>query len=121
MFEFGRYFGALEKDQSVAPAAQATTAAWADVAGSTLDTLHQKCVSFTIINTGANSLDWKVLASNDAAFTVAVEVKASAAVLAGASDSYSATVAVWRYYKVQVQDTAAPNHGEATVHGVAKG
>jgi len=51
----------------------------------------------------------------------AVEVKASAAVLAAASDSYSATVAVWRYYKVQVQDTAAPAHGEATVVGLAKG
>jgi len=30
MFQFGRYFGALEKDQLVEPAAQETAAAWAE-------------------------------------------------------------------------------------------
>jgi len=103
------------------PAAQATTNAWTDVAGSALDTLHCGSVAYTIRNThGANGLNWKVLGSNDAAFTASVEVQASALVAAGASDDYSAAVAVWRYYKVQVQSAAAGLHATAVVVGLAK-
>jgi len=105
----------------VTPAAQATVDAWADVAGSTLDTLHCGSVAYTLRNThGANGLNWKVLASNDAAFAASVEAQASALIAAGASGSYSATAAVWRYYKVQAQSAAAGNAATAVVAGLAK-
>lgn len=106
----------------VTPAEQATTNSWADVAGSTLDTLHCGSVSYTIRNThGANGLNWRVVASNDATFAASVEAQASALVAAGAAGSYSATVAVWRYYKVQVQSAVADNAAAAVVVGLAKG
>lgn len=104
------------------PAAQATTNAWTDVAGSALDALHCGSVAYTLRNTdGANGLNWKVLASNDVAFAASVEVQASALVAAQASGSYSATVAVWRYYKIQVQSAVGGAHATAVVAGVAKG
>lgn len=107
---------------TASPAEQATVNAWADVAGSALDTLHCGSVAYTILNTHvANGLNWKVLASNDAAFAASVEVQASALVAAQASGSYSAAVAVWRYYKVQVQSAVAGSHAAAVVVGVAKG
>lgn len=106
----------------VTPAPQASAnAGMADVTGSTLDTLHNMAVSYTLINTGADSLDWQVVAANDAAFAGAVIAQASATVLAAGVGSYSATVAAWRYYKLQIVDTVGGAHGEATVHGVTKG
>lgn len=103
------------------PAAQATVDAWADVAGSLLDTLHCGSVAYTLRNThGANGLNWKVLASNGPAFGASVEVQASALVAAGAAGTYSATVAPWRYYKIQVQSAVAGNHATAVVVGLAK-
>lgn len=105
----------------VTPVEQATVNAWADVTGSTMDTLHCGSVAYTVRNThGANGLNWKVLASNDAAFTVSIEAQASALIAASATDNYSATVAVWRYYKVQVQSAVGDSHATAVVIGVAK-
>jgi len=107
--------------QVVTPVSQATAAAFADVAGSLLDTLHFGSVSYSILNThGANSLDWQVLASNDAAFAAAVIVDGPGAVAAGVADTYAVAQAPYRYYIVQVQDTAAGDHAAATVVGVAK-
>lgn len=105
----------------VEPANQATTAAFADVPGSEIDTLHYGSVSYTILNTdGADSLDWQVLATNDPTWTVAVIVDGPAAVAAGAADSYAVAQAPYRYYIVQVQDTVPASHAAATVVGVAK-
>jgi len=106
---------------AVTPLDQATAAAWADVPGSLLDALHFGSVSYTILNTdGANSLDWQVVASNDAAFAVAEVVDGPAAVLSGAADTYAVAQAPYRYYIVQIQDTVPATHASATVVGLAK-
>jgi len=119
----GTHAEAIARAAAVAsPAQQETANAWADVAGSTLDTLYCGSVAYTILNAhAANGLNWKVLASNDVAFAASVEVQASALVAAQASGSYSATVAVWRYYKIQVQSAVGGAHATAVVAGVAKG
>jgi hypothetical protein len=106
---------------AVAPADQASVAGWVDVAGSILDTIANMAVSYTIVNDGVGSINWKVLGANAADFSEAVEVQASAAVLAAAVASYSASMAVWRYYKVQIQDTVGGVHGAGLVRGVTKG
>jgi hypothetical protein len=105
----------------VTPAAQASAnAGMADVTGSTLDTLHNEYVSYTLINTGAFSLDWQVLAANDVAFAGAVIVQVAATVLSAGYSSYSAA-ATFRYYKIRIVDTVGGSHGQATVHGITKG
>jgi hypothetical protein len=105
---------------SVAPADYTTTATWADVTGTKIDTGTKGKLAYTITNTGANSIDWKVLASNDD--STYVEVEASAALAAAASGSWiaSASEMSFRYFKIQAQDTTSPNHGAAQVRGYAK-
>ena len=105
----------------VTPTVQATVdATFVDVAGSTIDALYFQSVSFTVVNTGAQTIKWKVLGANASDFSDVVEVQGSATIVAGASGSYSTAAAVWRYYKVQVADNVAASHGAATLRGVAK-
>jgi len=105
----------------VAPTAQATVSdVMVDVADSIIDTLQFKCVSITIKNTGAETISWQVIGSNDAAFVVPITVQASADIAAAATSSYSSTTAIWRYYKVQVRDKVNAAHGEATVVEIMK-
>lgn len=106
---------------SVNPANQTTTNSYADVVGSKIDTATKGKVCYTIKNAHAtNSIDWKVLASNDD--TTYVEVEAEASVAGTASDSWeaSATEVSYRYFKVQVKSTVAAAHGTADVSGYAK-
>jgi hypothetical protein len=103
----------------VTPAAQVSTNAYADVAGSTLDTRFFTSVSYTLTNI-TGTISWKVIGGNAADFSDAVIVQAAADVLAAASASYSAAMAVWRYYKVQIIDKVGGTHGTATVRGIAK-
>jgi hypothetical protein len=105
----------------VSPAAQASTDAWTDVAGSTLDTLNRLAVSYTCVNSGADTISWRVLGANASDFSDAVEVQASADILTTAAASYSTDTAVWRYYKIQIESKVAGTPGAATVNGVAKG
>jgi hypothetical protein len=104
----------------VSPAGQASANAYADVAGSTLDTLNAQFVSYTLVNTGANTLTWKVLGANNPDFSDVQQVQAPADVLAAGVASYSGS-AVWRYYKVQVVSKVADTPGSAVVRGIAKG
>ena len=88
--------------------------------GSTLDTLNRRTVAYTIVETGgAQSIKWKVLGGNASDFSDAQVVQAERTVLASAVDSYSAEVALWRYYRVQIVDGSG--HGQATVRGICKG
>lgn len=106
---------------SVAPANQATTNAYADVAGSKIDSKTKGKLAFTILNAhAANSLDWKVLASIDD--TTYVEVKTEAVVAAQGVGSFEATATqmAYRYFKVQVKSVVADTPGTAQVCGYAK-
>lgn len=105
----------------VTPADQASTASFTDVVGSTLTALYAANVSYTILNNGANSINWKVIADNDPAFSAPVTVKNSATVAAAGTDTYTAAPAPYSYYKVQIQDTSGGSHGQSHLFGVAKG
>ena len=105
----------------VTPTAQTTTSDELIVTGSTLDTLNNYSASYTIQNTGAESIDWRVMAGNVAGMADKVQVQASATVLAAGVSSYSVAGAPYRYYAVYVTDTVGGSHGQATVHGITKG
>jgi len=109
----------LLESKYVNPAVQETVNAYADVTGSKIDTYSQKLVSYTCTNTdGANSIDWKVLASNDD--TIYVEAQAEATLAPAAIGTYTSTAAPYRYYKVQVKATVGGAQGDADVSGLAK-
>jgi hypothetical protein len=102
-----------------APVQQTTTNSYADV-GTPVDTLNYRSISITIKENNTFAVKWKVLASNDSAFTVPVEVQAEAVVIKNATSSYSATVAAWRYYVVQVTANVGGDQGKVIVNYVAK-
>lgn len=103
----------------VSPLDQETTNTYADVTGSKIDTFSKKLVSYTCKNTdGANSIDWKVLASNDD--VTYVEAQAEASLAAAAIGTYTATAAPYRYYKIQVKATVGDSQGDAQVRGMSK-
>jgi len=109
----------LLESKILTPADQETTNTYADVTGSTLDAYSQSLVSFTVKNTdGANSIDYKVLASIDG--TTYVEAQAEASLAASATGSYATTTAAYRYYKVQVKATVGDSQGDAQVRAIAK-
>lgn len=103
---------------AVNPTAQASVAAYADVAGSTLDTLYFKSVSYTLINAD-QTITYQILAGNRADFADAVVVK-TANILAAGTDTYAVAQAPYRYYKVQIKDAVGGTHGTTGVYGLAK-
>jgi hypothetical protein len=107
--------------KAVSPAPQASTNPFVDVAGSSMDALTSQSISYTIINTGANSLTWQVLAGNAADGSDAAVISGPAALIAAAVASFSQSPALWRFYKIQIKSTVAATPGTASIHGVAKG
>lgn len=103
----------------VAPSNQFTIDAYADVTGSKIDTWSKSKVCFTCLNAAiGNSIDWKVLASNDDVSYI--EAQAEATLVPSAIGSYTNTLSTYRYYKVQIKATVGGNHGTGQVRGFAK-
>jgi len=105
----------------VTPSATASTNTYVLVPNALIDTLNSFSGTFTILNTGADSINWKVLAGNGSGLTEAIEAQAEATVTAGAYGTFSVTPAIWRYYGVYIMSSAPDTPGEATVVGTAKG
>jgi hypothetical protein len=86
---------------------QATTADYADV-GNPVDTLEWQCISFTVANlTTSAQMYYKVLGANQKNFSDSqvVQAEATLTISSGATPvgGYSTSLAVWRYYKVQIK------------------
>jgi hypothetical protein len=106
---------------AVAPANQASVDAYADVAGSKIDSQGKTRVVYTILNAhAANAIKWKVLASLDD--VTYIEIEAEAEVVGTASSSWvaDATETSYRFFKVQVKSSVGGAAGTAQVRGYAK-
>jgi hypothetical protein len=109
----------LEPKKGFTTTDQTSTDAYADVTGSKIDTLTKSKISYTCKNThGANSIDWKVLCSNDD--STYVEAQAAATITFGNVGSYTNTLCTYRYYKVQIISTVGATAGKAQVRGYSK-
>lgn len=103
----------------VSPDNQFTTNDYADVTGSKIDTYGKTKVSITCVNLAVgNSINWKVLASNDDISYI--EAQAEATLAPDVVGSYSNTLATYRYYKVQIKATVGGSHGTAQVREYSK-
>lgn len=106
---------------TVAPTAQASTASYVIVADSLMNTLNRHTLSYTIKNTGAESIDWKVVGGNLSDLSDGVVVNSAATIASGAYGTpYTATETVYQWYAVYIVDTVGGNHGEATINGISK-
>ena len=102
-------------------AVQASTNTSTLVTGSKISTARGLTVSITIVDTGDDSIDWVLYGANASDLSDKVIVKANATVLSGAADSYSNSLAPFRFYAPFVESTVDDTPGEATVNGVVKG
>ena len=103
--------------ETVAPAALASTGSL--VALAPIDCGPWLSLSYTI-KVVTNNVDWVVYGANLADYSDEVVVQAQATVAAAATGSYAVAQAPYRYYRVKIIDTTPPNHGTATVVGIAK-
>ena len=102
----------------VAPAAQASVVAYADVVGSEIDTLYFASLSYTLVN-ATQTITYQILGANAADYSDAVVIQ-SADILAAGVATYAVAQAPYRYYKVQIKDKVGGVHGTTTVYGLAK-
>jgi hypothetical protein len=100
---------------------QASTNSNVIVTNSIVDAYHAQSVSFTIENSGAESIDYEVIAGNLSDLSDATVVQASATILSSAFGTYAVSIAPYSFYGVKIVSTVGDAHGEATVHGRAKG
>lgn len=91
------------------------------VAGSILNASRALAVSFTIQNTGDNSIQWQVRGGNLSDLSDGAIVQAAATVTAGSYATYALSTAPYQFYGVFIESTVDGSHGEATIKGIAKG
>jgi hypothetical protein len=101
-------------------AVQASTNSYALV-GSIVDASMAIAVSFTIKNTGAQTILWEVLAGNTSNLSDGVAVSAPATLASNAFTSYAVTPAPYAYYGLYIKANVNDQHGTATIKGIAKG
>lgn len=101
-------------------AVQASVNASTLVAGSIMQTTYGTVLSYTIVNTGGNTISWIVYAGNTSDLSDKVVVQASADILASAASSFSVFPAPFEYYGIYILSKVGGAHGEATVRGILK-
>jgi len=99
---------------------QASTNTSVLVAGSTLQTTYGLSLSYTIVNTGDDTIGATVYGANSEDLSDKVSVS-ELEILSGTADSYALSIAPFEYYCVYIVSAAPDTPGEATVHGMVKG
>ena len=99
---------------------QASTNTSTLVAGSKLTAWQGMAVSYTIINAGADTIQWAVYGANASDLSDKVLLQALADVAKDATASYSAFVAPYSYYCVNIKSKVNDTPGTVTVRGVVK-
>lgn len=91
------------------------------VAGSILNAGRAQSISYTISNTGAQSIDWEVRAGNQADLSDSIVAQAFEAVAADAEKGYGVANPPYMFYGIYIKSTSSGQHGEATIAGASKG
>lgn len=107
----------LDNFETVAPAALLSTNSY--VALAAIDTGPWLTLAYTIAVI-TNAVTWEVYGANASDYSDEQIVQAGASVAAGGKGTFTATQAVYRYYRVKIKSTVADTHGTATVRGIAK-
>ncbi len=104
----------------VTPAAQASVDAVVVVAGSALDASLFRAVSYTLENTGSQSIDVLVFRGNKSDFSDEAQDGSDITIAAAGFNSFAAASPPFRYYRLKTNSAASGLHGEITAVGVAR-
>ncbi len=114
-------FGSAQRPADVVtPAAQASTNAEVVVAGSALDVSLFNAVSYSLENTGAQTIDVRVFRANLADFSDERQEGADIPITASAFSSFAAATPPFRFYRLKVEADIDDAQGEITAVGVAR-
>ena len=102
-------------------AVQASTNTSVVATDATMQTSYGTAISYTIVNTGDDTISWILYGANASDLSDKVIVKASADVLAAGVDSYSNSLAPFEYYGIFIKSKVDNTPGEATIRGILKG
>jgi hypothetical protein len=91
------------------------------VASSILNASRALAISFTIENSGDESIDWEVVAGNASDLSDASVIQASATIASTAHGTYGITVPPYAFYGVNIVSSAPDTPGEGTISAIAKG
>lgn len=91
------------------------------VVGSILQAWAGLSVSYTVVNTGDDTISYVVYGGNAPDLSDGIIIQGAADILSGAVGSYSAFVAPFSYYGIFAESKVDNTPGEATVRGVVKG
>jgi hypothetical protein len=100
---------------------QVSTNTSAEVVGSKLSAWQGLSMSYTIVNSGDDTLSWIVYGANSSDLSDKVIVNASADVLSDGASSYSVFVAPFSFYVVYIKSKVDDTPGTAVVNGIVKG
>ena len=89
--------------------------------GSILDATNAMSVSYTVLNSGDESLDYTVVAGNASDLSDAVVVQNSATLASGACGTYALTISPYCFYGIFLISTVEETPSEATIKGRTKG
>lgn len=104
----------------VAPAAQASTAAYVVLAGSELDVRGYRSIAYTMTNI-TNTISFEVFGANLATYADEVLASGPTDIAAVAAGSYVVAQTPYAYYRVKIIDKVGASHGTVTLAGIAKG
>ena len=104
----------------VTPAAQASVDAVVVVAGSALDASLFGAVSYTLENSGSQTIDVLVFRANKLDFSDEAQDGSDITIVAAAFDIFAAVNPPFRFYRLKVNSAASGLHGEITAVGVAR-
>lgn len=104
----------------VTPTPQASTDPVVVVAGSELDASIFQAVSYTLENTGANSIDVGVYRGNLADFSDEAQDGSDFVIAAAGFASFAAANPPFRFYRLKVNASAGGSQGQITAVGVAR-
>lgn len=91
------------------------------VSGSILQAYNAMSVSFTVTNSGSESLNYEIVAGNEPDLSDSVVVQNSATLASGAVGAYSNSIAAFSYYGVNLQATTPDAFSTVIILGRAKG
>lgn len=91
------------------------------LSGAILDATTALTISFTIKNTGANTILWEVVCGNTSDLSDGVVIQNPATLASNAISSYSLSPVPFAYYAIYIKSNVDNNHGQATIRSIAKG
>jgi hypothetical protein len=98
--------------------AGASTNSYAALDDSDIDMRGWRSLSYTL-SVFTDNVDWEVYAANASDFSGEILVQAEATITAGATGTFTTTVAAFNYFRVKIKSTVTSTPGDVSLYALA--